>query len=310
MGSYEQVSLTNDELASREADCLWPSSLSAQSVFEDQHDKSSFESYRAATVLQSPEVIYAGPDGTEALIAAGIVEQRGDNYFVVDMKKLLVEYVQTGATWRDLDPSVPLSGPIAVSSTDPATSNSGFTLYQLMLTMLATDDVYTAPNVSEARTALPLIQELYQKQGLQASSSSSGFDQWLLQGGESHSPLYAGYESQIIEQVVKYADNEGVLTQLQSSVRILYPEPTIYADHPILALNNDARRFIEAMQDRKIQTIAWQRYGFRSGTEIGLNDVADFPSLQLAQQIRTTSPPKADVTLLLRECLTGTSPCR
>jgi len=85
-------------------------------------------------------------------------------------------------------------------------------------------------------------------------------------------------------------------------VRILYPEPTIYADHPILALDANAVKLIEAMKDPDIQKIAWQRYGFRSGVALG-TDVSYFKQLALAPQLKTTSPPNADVTLLLLHCI-------
>ena len=147
----------------------------------------------------------------------------------------------------------------------PAKSNSGFTLSQLELIIAATKSPYDSPTVAEAKRALPTVRRLYDAQGLQAKSSDFGFDQWLLQGGELHQPLYAGYESQIIGKTVEYGSDDSALKQLQSSVRILYPEPTIYADHPILALDAPARQLIEAMKDPEIQKIAWERYGFRSG---------------------------------------------
>src|SRR5262249_37303922 len=124
----------------------------------------------------------------------------------------------------------------------------------------------------------------------------------LLQGAELHSPLYAGYESQIIGKTVEYESNPSALAQLQASVRILYPEPTIYADHPILALDATAGKLIDAMKDADIQRIAWQRYGFRSGVSLG-TDVSYFKHLDLATQLRTTSPPNAAVTLLLLTCI-------
>jgi hypothetical protein len=115
--------------------------------------------------------------------------------------------------------------------------------------------------------------------------------------------MYAGYENQVIQKVVQYADNANAKALLGKAVRILYPEPTIYSDHPVIALNADAARLVEAMKDTEIQTIAWNRYGFRSGTQIGLNDVAEFSDLPLAQQLRTTSPPNAAVTQLMLDCI-------
>src|SRR5262249_885170 len=161
---------------------------------------------------------------------------------------------------------------------------------------------YQAPTLAQAKVALPQVRALYNEQGLQAKSSDFGFDQWLLQGGELHSPLYAGYESQLIGKTVEYESDQTALKQLQASVRIRYPDATIYADHPILALDKTAGKLIDAMKDPDIQKIAWQQYGFRSGVSLG-TDVAYFKQFPLAAQVRTTSPPSGAVTLLLLRCI-------
>lgn len=305
MGSYEQVQLSTGDLQGREIDCLWPSSASAQSVFEAQH-RGAFADYRAENVLQSPEVIYAGPRGTDALLAKGIVEQRDKRYNIVDMKSLLLDHVAKKRTWESIG-ATGLRGPIAVSSTDPARSNSGFVLAQLELNILATEDVFSAPNLAQARKALPAMRVLYDAQGLQARSSDAGFREWLTQGGEFKSPLYAGYENQLIQQVVLAGDNSAGILR---NVRVLYPDPTIYSDHPVLALTTDAARFIEAMKDPEIQSIAWKSYGFRSAVQVGFNDIADFKTINLAEQVRTTPPPAADVTLALLSCMKDAKTCQ
>jgi hypothetical protein len=301
LGSYDQVQLTTAELKGRNVDCLWPSSVSAQNVFEKTHATTTdFPAYQAETVLQSPEVIYAGPAGTQALVAKAIVTQRAGTYYV-DLKTLLNDYVLRHDAWGDVGTTT-IAGPVNISSTDPAKSNSGFTLAELELTLLATDNSYQSPTVTQAKIGLPKVRELYDQQGLQAKSSDFGFDQWLLQGGEQYEPLYAGYESQIIGKTVAYASNASALAQLKASVRILYPQPTIYSDHPILALDANAVKLIEAMKDPDIQKIAWERYGFRSGVSIG-TDVGYFKQLALSTQLQTTTPPNADVTLLLLRCI-------
>jgi hypothetical protein len=304
LGSYDQVQLSTADLKSRAVDCLWPASASAQSVFEAQH-AGAFPDYRAETVLQSPEVIYAGPSGTAALVKVGLVAQRDGRYFIVDTKRLLLDYVLKARTWESID-AKDLLGPITVASTDAAKSNSGFTLAQLQLNVIATKDVFSAPSAAQARPVLRTVRALYDAQGLQARSSDFGFNQWLLQGGELHAPLYAGYENQIIQYVQQAGQNSAAIKE---NVRILYPDPTIYNDHPILALSHNAGRLIDAMKDADIQTLAWKKYGFRSGTRVGLNNVGDFADLPLAQQIRTTTPPNAEVTLLLLACVKDTTRC-
>jgi len=303
MGSYDQVQLTTDVLKQRATACLWPASASAQAVFEAQH-KDAFQSYHAETVLQSPEVVYAGPQGAEALVRAGIARREG-NYFVIDMKSL-VDRVSHGQTWESLQAGN-LAGPVAVSSTDPTKSNSGFVLYQLMLNIVSTSNVYQAPSLQQARTALPAIRQMYDAQGLLSRGSGAGFKQWRLQGGESHAPLYAGYENQLTEVWLESAPADR--KDLLDRVRVLYPEPTLYSDHPILALTADGGRLIEAMKDPDIQKIAWAGYGFRSGVDASLSNVADLAELPLAPQFRTTVPPNAEVTLLLLNCLLKAESC-
>ncbi|MEU5942411.1 hypothetical protein ABZ807_25260 [Micromonospora sp. NPDC047548] len=305
LGSYDQVQLSTDVIKARKLDCLWPSSGSAQGVFEAQH-AGAFPDYRAENLLQSPEVIYAGPRGTDALIRKGIVQRRGERYFVVDMKGLLLDQVVKRGTWEAIG-AADLRGPITVASTDPAKSNSGFTLAQLQLNIIATADGFSAPSLAQARKALPTMRALHDAQGLQSRSSDSGFREWLTQGGEFKAPLYAGYENQIIQQVVQSGDNSAALLK---NVRVLYPDPTIYSDHPLLALDPAAGRFVDAMKDPKIQEIAWKRYGFRSAVQVGANDVADFPGIGLADQIRAAPAPAADVTLALLSCMKNASTCK
>lgn len=302
MGSYDQVLLSADELRQRGVTCLWPSSASAQHVFEAKH-AGQFAGYRAETLLQSPEVIYAGPQGTDALVKAGLVKATGNVYTMPGLASLLTDYALAGRMWQDLQAGG-LQGPINISSTDPAKSNSGFTMAQLELIMIATGGT-RSPSITEARSALATMRRIYNSQGLQATSSDNGFRQWLTQGGEYQSPLYAGYENQIIQQVVTGSNADAVL----KDVRMIYPEPTIYSDHPLLALDANAGRLIDALKDEEIQRIAWKRYGFRSSVNAAWNDINDFGSLPLAQNFRTVAATNSEVTLALLNCLQDRTQC-
>lgn len=302
MGSYAQVMQPTDQIKAQGYNCLWPSSGSAQLVFENQHG-GQFPDYRAQTVLQSPEVIYSGPQATDALTKAGLVHADG-NANVLDIKPLLTEHVLKGSTWEGLGAGR-LAGPVRVASTDAATSNSGFTMAQLQLMVIATEDVSVPPTPAQARAALPTMRHLYETAGLQASSSDGGFRQWLTQGGEYSAPMYSGYENQIIQLYNTTSNPQNVL----ANVTVLYPSPTIYSDHPILALDASGARLIEAMSDTRIQTLAWKKYGFRSAFDAGLNNVADFADLPLAQQFRTIPAPSGEVTLALLGCLEDAAKC-
>ncbi len=292
-GSLDQAALTTDQIKQQGLDCLWPSSIAAQNVFQALHPN-AFPEYRAETVLNSPEVIYAGPEGTSALQKAGVVQQREGKYFIVNMKTLLQNYILKGAQWESLG-TQNIRGPIAIGSTNPAQSNSGFTLSLLELIIISTNDPYKAPSAQQARAALPIMRALKDAQGLQATSSAFGFEQWLLQGGEFRSPLYAGYESQVLEQALQ---NKSIL----QNVRVLYPDPTVYNEHPILAFNAHASRLIDAMKDNDIQKIAWTKYGFRS-IQLSTTNVNDFPSVPIANHFQTTNVPDAEVIQMLQNCL-------
>jgi len=74
-------------------------------------------------------------------------------------------------------------------------------------------------------------------------------------------------------------------------------------------LTANGTKLIDAMKDPAIQKIAWERYGFRSGTTIGANDVSYFKQLNLAQNLQITNAPNAEVTLLLLNCLKDASQC-
>lgn len=299
-GSYDLVQIPTKDLKAQKVDCLWPSSASARSVFEGSHSaRTDFSGYRAESVLESPEVIYAGVDATNTLLKAGVVEKRGSGYYIVDLKRLLLELVLKKQSWQSLG-AKDVAGPVKITSTDPASSNSGFTLAQLELAVASSGDVYQPPTVAEASKGLPTVRSLYEGQGLQAESSDDGFREWLIQGAGS---LYAGYENQVLQKLVEYKGNQGAKQALLKQVRLLYPEPTIYNSHPVLALDPDAGRLIDAMKDPAVQDIAWKKYGFRSGTQIGANNIADFKEVPLADQLRTTSPPNADVTLMLIACI-------
>ncbi|MFR9752475.1 hypothetical protein ACL02S_15765 [Nocardia sp. 004] len=298
-GSYDLVQLPTDQLRLQKIDCLWPSSASARSVFEESHDTGDFPDYRAESVLETPEVIYAGAAATDALMRTGVVVQHTDSHYVVDFKRLLLDYILPKQKWEAID-AQHLAGPIRITSTDPKSSNSGFTLLQLELTVIGSGDVFQPPTIAEAEAGLPTVRDLYDAQGLQSDSSDGGFREWLIQGAAS---LYAGYENQILQQLVAYRDNAPATEALLANTRLLYPDPTIFNSNPVLALTTPAHQLITALRDQKIQQIAWKRYGFRSATELGAADIGDFPQVPLAIQPRATTPPRADITQLLLACV-------
>lgn len=292
-GSYKQVQIPADELKANKIDCLWPSSASAQAVFEGSGSSQAFgTNYQAASVLQSPEVLYANVEAADGLKRAGIVHQRDNAYFIVDLRRLLEQYLLPGKSWGDLGVTVP-SGPVLINSSDPADSNSGMTLAQLELATVASGNPYQPATPAQAGAALGKVKGLVEAQGLMRTGSDSAFAQWVIQqtGG-----LLAGYENQLLQWIT--TRNGGTVPP---GIVTLYPEPTIFNDHPILSLTQNGKKFIEAMQDNAVQDIAWAKYGFRSGTRV-LEQAFPGVTVPPTHTINKTQAPGYAVTQLLLGC--------
>jgi hypothetical protein len=301
-GSLDLVQIPTDELKSKGVNCLWPSNASAQLVFEQQHNMSDFPGYHAENVLNSPLVIYSWKEPADALMQQKIVEQRNGNYYIVKMQSL-VDLIQKGGTWDSIG-TTNLRGPIHLKSTNPTQSNSGNILYLLLLNILSTSkgNATSDVNVATLDTALPVLPDLHQiytAQGLQPTSSGFGFEQYLTQGVGAF-PLYAGYESQILEASVQAPDSIKAATDL----RALYPDPTVWSSHPILALDENAQKLITAMKDPDIQQLAWRKHGFRSAVFGISNNPSDFPLVAVPSQItQVVDLPGPAVILKMNDCL-------
>ncbi len=54
----------------------------------------------------------------------------------------------------------------------------------------------------------------------------------------------------------------------------MYPEPTSWNSHCVIAFNEKGEKFIGALNDPKVQEIAFNKYGFRTGVTGGQCDVS------------------------------------
>ena len=66
-------------------------------------------------------------------------------------------------------------------------------------------------------------------------------------------------------------ENYSDWSMVKDQVAVLYPEPTVWSSHPLIALNENGAKLIEAMQDEEIQKIAWEKHGFRTGVNGTIN---------------------------------------
>ena len=227
-GSLEMV--TESDTTGK--DFLWPSSSVALALYKD----SGKPLVASENVLNSPLVLY-----TWKKIAGTLTQKQ------LDFPKLIA-LSATGKSWKELG-QPELYGKVVLYTTDPLKSSSGNLYAGLLRTVLGAGSTEK-------------IKALYAAQGFQESSSDTLFTQYVSRGiGDK--PIIVGYEAQLIDfartSPTKYAAQKDQL-------RVLYPKPTIWSSHPILALTPSGKKLIAALQDPEIQRLAWERHGFRSAT--------------------------------------------
>ena len=94
-------------------DFLWPSSQVAQELYKERGGKM----VKADIIFNSPIVIYSWDFITDALIKQGVVSKQGDEYYIVDLPKLIA-MVNKKTQWKSIGLSQ-LYGAVSVRSTDP-----------------------------------------------------------------------------------------------------------------------------------------------------------------------------------------------
>ncbi len=299
MGSIEQVLLSDAQL--NELDCLWPSNSSALAIFEQQNPNRSFDD---AIIFNSPIILYTWRDVLDGLVMSNVAAQDPDEgYYTADMSVLVREMQAPRPDWYSFNVDLPSDFRIVTS--DPTRSNSGNMFYGLFLNMLAGETVATE---ADLQAHYATIEEYYQKMGFMESSSGFLFDKYITQGMGAY-PLIANYESLIIEFSVA---NQDRLELVQDTLRIVYPEPTVYSSHPLIALTENGERLMLALQDEEIQRIGWEQHGFRSGLPNIVNDPAVLEQVGIAMPSQVTqilNLPQAEALIDMVNCLDDSPEC-
>lgn len=233
-------------------DYLFPSSQTALAYYEDEKG----QPVQDEIIFNTPIVLYTHQLVLDALMREGIVEEEEGVYYA-DMVKL-TDLIMADTSWADL--GVPeLYGKVSVDTTDPAKSNSGNMFAALLANVLnggETVDETTVENV------IPKLQEIFARLGYMETSSSDLFNQFLRMGVGAK-PMIAGYESQLLEFAV---ENSEDYEQMKDDLVMIYPSPTVWSTHVYIALDEAGRAGAEALLDRDIQKLAWEKHGFRTST--------------------------------------------
>lgn len=271
-------------------DYLFPSSSIALEYYEDLHGSP----VQSEIVLNTPIVLYTHQIVLDAFESQGLITTDGDIHYI-DMAGLL-ELIQNGAQWSDI--GLPeLYGRVSVDTTDPSKSNSGNMFAALVANVLNEGQTVTEADLA---AILPELQDIFGKLGYMETSSSDLFSQFLRMGVGAE-PIIAGYESQLIEYAALYPDEYD---RIRDDVVMLYPTPTVWSAHVMIALDENGQILLNAMQDEDIQEIAWKKHGFRTGNYGDIADSGAIPAEGVAASItQVAQVPSYDVMKVIIEQL-------
>ena len=273
-----------------EKDFLWPSSQVALELYKEKGGAPA----RADIIFNSPIVLYSWASVTEALIKVGVVRKEKETYYVVDFPKL-VKMIVAGKEWKELG-MAQLHGRVLIYSTDPIQSNSGTMFAGLLADVLNNGEVVSEAGLPKI---LPPLQRFFEAQGYMETRSDDIFQQYL-NLGMGAKPIIIGYESQLLDYSLQ---NAAALATRKEAVRILYPKPTVWSSHPLMALNDRAKRLNDALLDPEIQRIAWTKHGFRSASG-AQNDPKTFQITGVPETIENVVPmPNPRVTERILQAL-------
>ena len=271
-------------------DYLFPSSSIALEYYEDLHGSP----VQSEIVLNTPIVLYTHQIVLDAFENRGLITTDGDIHYI-DMAGLL-ELIQNDSQWSDI--GLPeLYGRVSVDTTDPSKSNSGNMFAALVANVLNGGRTVTETDLD---TILPELQDIFGKLGYMETSSSDLFSQFLRMGVGAE-PIIAGYESQLIEYAAIYPDEYD---RIRDDVVMLYPTPTVWSAHVMIALDENGQILLNAMQDEEVQDLAWTKHGFRTGNYGDIADSGSIPADGVASSItQVAQVPSYDVMKVIIEQL-------
>lgn len=278
-GSVEQA--TTLDITGR--DCLWPSNEVAVELARD----AGRPVISVTTIFNSPIVFYAWAEVADAMAAKGMVTKRNDGLLTADIAAIAAA-ADRGARWKE-DFGLNIYGPFRIFSTHPAKSNSGNVWSGLLA---ITFNNGSPPNADQIDAILPRLTAYFDTMGHMEASSGDIFANFLKQGMGAR-PIIVGYENQLVEFLTVNANYADLI---RARIRVIYPEPTVFASHPLISLTPACARLAEALQDPELQQIAWAEHGFRTGL-IGVeNDPKALTATNLPVSVDLVVPmPSADV---------------
>ena len=234
--------------------------------------------YKGGKTLNTPIVIYTWDTMIDTLLNEKIITAHNDVYYITDMSKLL-GYILEEKKWSELG----IEGnenKVTVETKDPKEYALGEKYYELLLYTMCGENV-TNETVDQT---LPNLKELYKKT-IHTTSGTNLFKSFI-QAGSSKKAMIADYEKSIIQYAYQ---NPEDWEKVKDKVKILYPTPTIWTSHCIATFTENGNKFYEALTDKDVEQIAWNKYGFRTATTGVSYDVTQLGITGIPQTIDSTA---------------------
>ena len=177
----------------------------------------------------------------DLLVQQGIAQDQGA-YYTVDMNALL-PLIKAQVRWKDIPTNTAFTAnkSVLITTTDVRKSNSA-AMYLALMSYVA-DGNNIVQSMDEARPLLPLLTDMFLRQGLRPSSSLEPFEDYLVKG-MGHSPVVMIYEAQFIAQAAR---GDG---SIQPDMVLMYPTPTIFTKHVLIPLYRGRRETGRGSDDR------------------------------------------------------------
>ncbi len=267
-------------------DALFTSDIRYYEYYKQKPDKTKNEADRynvlgGGLTLNTPIVFYSWDKIVDALIANKIAEEKDGIYYVTDMDRL-VDIILNGKKWKDLGITDDIYGNVSISSIDPVKSSPGATYYGLLLAILSHGEV----NEANVKANMPKLKELYIKSGNMKFTPADLFQEYL-RAGMGTQKIIVDYEKSIIDFS---NSNKHGFEQVKDRIRILYPKPTSWNNHCFMFFTENGEILNKAFEENeRIQQIAWEKYGFRTGITGGKYDVSKI-GIAVPQEITSTVP--------------------
>ncbi len=262
-------------------DFVFPSGVPAATKLRQDH-----KSAKAYDEFFTPMAVASWESIVSILEANGLARDMG-GYYSLDMAAYL-QMVANNVRWSDLENNADynVNKSLLITSTDVRQSNSA-AMYLALATYVANGN-NVIQNDADIQKVLPNVEPLFLKQGFTEYSSDVPFQDYLSMG-IGKSPMVMIYEAQYISQ----AETPNGLT---NEMVLMYPEPTIYSKHILVALTPAGEKLGELLQnDPDLQRLAVEN-GFRNNNEDLFKQVKKDRNLNLPDTlVNIIDPPSYEI---------------